>query len=530
MIENLKINADKHPEDLRTFLLTKLKIPGDELMEFSIRSKSIDARKKDTEGVYLIYKIEIALMKPVKIKVDKPMTIKKMEKQKEFFVDPDPASFPSNRPIVIGFGPSGIFAALKLAERGFEPIVLERGKPIEKRLKDVNEFWKNGVLDEESNVQFGEGGAGTFSDGKLTTRTNSKRNDEILRLLVSEGAPEEILYLNKPHIGTDRLRKVIIGLRKRIIALGGEVRFESKVTDLIIEDNKAAGVVVNGVETLYSGDIILATGHSAVDVYEMLMRNKVKVSPKAFAIGLRIEHTSEMINKSQYGKQHSNPLLGAASYQLTYQDQETGRGVYTFCMCPGGVVVASSSDKETIVVNGMSYYKRDGENSNSALIVTVKPEDYGCEPKNALEYLKKYEKKAFFSGGGGYKAPVQLVGDFLQGKMSSQLGGIQPTYTPGTNFAEMDDCLPDYVCASLRRGILYFDKKIDGFARADAVLTGVETRTSAPVRVDRNQNTGQSVNIESIYPAGEGAGYAGGIISAAVDGIRSAEKIIEKYS
>jgi len=390
-------------------------------------------------------------------------------------------------------------------------------------------FWKGGVFNEESNVQFGEGGAGTFSDGKLTTRIKDNRCDFVLQRFVEAGAPEEILYLNKPHIGTDILKTVVKNLRSKIIELGGEVRFCAKVTDVITENNKAVGVVINEEESIFSNVILAALGHSARDTYKMIFERGVRIVPKPFSIGVRIEHPQSMIDEAQYGKHAGHTALGAADYILTYRSETTGRSAYSFCMCPGGTVVAAASEAGMIVTNGMSEFARDKQNANSALVVSVSPEDFGStHPLAGVEYQRTWERKAFEAGGRNYNAPVQLVGDFLSGNASSKLGEINPSYMPGIKLTDMQLCLPDYVTITLKEALREFDRKIKGYARQDALMTGVETRTSAPIRILRKENM-ESENIDNFYPIGEGAGYAGGIISAAVDGIKAAEKIIEQF-
>ena len=386
----------------------------------------------------------------------------------------------------------------------------------------------NCKLNLESNVQFGEGGAGAFSDGKLTTRIKDNRCGYVLEELVKAGAPDEIIYSGKPHVGTDLLKGVVKNIRKEIIRLGGEVRFNSKLEKVNIKDGKLKSIIVNG-EEIPCEALILAIGHSSRDTYEMLFREGVFMQPKAFAVGVRIEHPQKMIDESQYGKYAGHPRLKAADYRLAYQSEKTGRGIYSFCMCPGGVVVAAASEENRLVSNGMSYHARDLENANSALVVTVGPDDFeGSSPLKGMEFQRHYESLAYNLGGGGYKAPIQLVGDFMKDEVSKKLGCVIPSYKPGFEFRDLRECLPNYVVDSLKDGITKFDTRIKGYGMNDAVLTGIETRTSAPVRVSRNENL-ESINTSGLYPCGEGAGFAGGIISAAVDGIKVAEKIISKY-
>jgi len=406
---------------------------------------------------------------------------------------------------------------------------LERGQDVEARTKAVEAFWNTGTLDEQSNVQFGEGGAGTFSDGKLTTLIKNPRCRKVLEELVNNGAPEEILYSYKPHIGTDILKTVVKNLRQKIIELGGEVRFNFQVSELFIENQEVRGVVINGWEKVEADVVVLAVGHSARDTFQMLYEKGVKLSPKAFAIGLRVEHPQALIDKVQYGKLAAHENLGAADYKLVYH-ASTGRGAYTFCMCPGGVVVNASSERNRLVTNGMSFFARDGENANSALLVGVEPGDFmENHPLAGVDFQRRWEELAFQIAGENYYAPAQLVGDFLLDRPSTKLGMIKPTIKPGISLVELKKCLPPYVVETLKEAIPYFAQKIPGFAMADAVLTGVETRSSSPVRIER-QTDYQSINIKGLYPAGEGAGYAGGIVSAAVDGIMAAEAIISKYA
>ncbi len=430
----------------------------------------------------------------------------------------------SDRPVVIGSGPAGLFAAYMLAENGYRPILLERGCDIVTRKKRVEDFWKNGVFSPVSNVQFGEGGAGTFSDGKLTTGIHDPRCRKVLEIFVRHGAPEEILYRAKPHIGTDRLFVTVQNMRKEIEKNGGEVRFEALAEDFLIENGAIRGVVVNG-EELFSGHVILAIGHSARDTIRTLFRLGVPMIPKAFSVGARIEHPQELINQSQYGA--AAEYLGAADYKLSCKTK-TGRGVYTFCMCPGGFVVASASEEGGVVTNGMSYFARDGKNANAALLVDVKPSDFsGDDPLAGICFQEEIEKRAYLCGGKSYAAPVQLVGDFLKNRPTQSLGAVRPTYRPGTVCGDIRKVLPEFVTDAMQEALPILDRKLHGFSMPDAVLTVPETRSSSPVRILRDPESLQSA-VSGLYPCGEGAGYAGGIMSAAVDGIRCAEQIAKR--
>jgi uncharacterized protein len=413
---------------------------------------------------------------------------------------------------------------------------LERGKDVDARTKDIERFWSTGQLDVDSNVQFGEGGAGTFSDGKLTTRINDPRIHKVFDVLVEAGSPEEILYVHKPHVGTDKLRIVVKNIRNKIISLGGEVCFGSKVTKLLIEKQRVVGVEVNWETEIISDVVILAVGNSARDTYETLASQEVEIAAKPFAIGVRVEHPQELIDKNQYGKAAGHPELGAADYQLVYKDKERERTAFSFCMCPGGVVVGATSEAEQVATNGMSYFARDTGVANSALVVSVNPEDFNGDrnPLGGIDFQRKYEKAAFKAGGGDYSAPVQRIDDFLNNRPTSELKQkddlyqLEPSYKPGVKPADLADCLPEFVVKTLQTAMMDFDKRIKGYNLPEGILTGVETRTSAPVRIGRNEDY-ISVSHEGLYPTGEGAGYAGGIVSAAVDGIRVAEAIIKRY-
>ena len=525
-VNNIALKIDEDKNTLIKRVSKKLKISESEIKNIKIIKESLDARKKS--DIKYIYCVEI------EHKNEEKLVNKLKDKDVKFEVPSYNAEIVSgekelkNRPVVVGFGPAGIFAALLLAEKGYKPLVIERGEDVDKRTETVDKFWETGELNTESNVQFGEGGAGAFSDGKLTTRIKDTRCDYVLRELVRAGAPGEITYVAKPHVGTDLLKGVVKNIRERIKELGGEVLFSSKLEDIKTEDDRVKSIIVNGKE-IGCENLIVAIGHSSRDTYEMLHKREVFMQPKAFAIGVRIEHPQELINKSQYGDMYQHPKLKAAEYKLTYQSETLKRAVYSFCMCPGGVVVAAASENERLVSNGMSYHARDLANANSALVVTVGPDDFeGDSPLRGMEVQRHYESLAFKVGGGKYKAPVQLVGDFMQDKVSTKLGSVTPSYTAGYVFKDLRECLPDYVIEALKEGIVDFDKKIKGYGNYDSVLTGIETRTSAPIRMTRDENL-QSISIKGLFPAGEGAGFAGGIISAAVDGLKVAEKIIQEY-
>jgi len=523
-IPEIRLSLEQNESLLKKEIARKLHIPEESVYSYKIFRKSIDARKKnDIQFVYAI-DVEVNYEDNLLKRYAKKGIVKSPELKYEF-EKVAPQKF--TRPIIVGLGPAGLFAGLSLAQMGFRPIILERGKSVDERAIDVDLFWNTGKLNTESNVQFGEGGAGTFSDGKLTTLIKDPRSRKVLEGFVAAGAPEEILYINKPHIGTDILRGVVKNIRDTIISLGGEVRFNSKVTDVLIEDNKITGVKINDEEILNSDKVILALGHSARDTFHMLYDNGLDIKQKGFSIGVRIEHPQSLINENQYGNFANHEKLGAADYKLSGHF-DSGRSAYTFCMCPGGMVVAAASEENMVVTNGMSEHARDKENANSALLVGVTPEDYGSDhPLAGIEFQRKWERLAYTAGGSNYKAPSQRVGDFLEGISSKEHGETNPTYTPGVNMTDLKQCLPDYVTDTLKEALILFDKKIKGFANPDAIMTGVETRSSSPIRIQRDENL-QS-NIRGIYPIGEGAGYAGGIISAAVDGIRAAEEVANSF-
>lgn len=525
-INNIALDIDEDISILKSKVAKKLRLPEKYIKDFKILKESIDARKKNL--IKINYAVEITCDDEEKVILkanDKDVKIEEQNYEENF---PFGEKKLSHRPVIIGMGPAGMFAGLLLSQKGYNPIIVERGEAVEERSKSIDKFWKEGILKEGSNVQFGEGGAGTFSDGKLTTRIKDTRCDFILEEFIRCGAPEEIKYMGKPHIGTDILKEVVKNIRKEIIRLGGEVYFNHQMQDLIIKDGNLKAIVANDKE-IPCEVVVLSIGHSARDTYELLHNKNIFLEPKPFAIGVRAEHVQSFIDENQYGKYAGHPRLRAADYRLAYTSDKTGRGVYSFCMCPGGYVVAASSEENKIVTNGMSYHKRDGKNANSAIVVSVSPEDFeGSSPLKGMEFQRHYESLAY-KATNSYMAPVQLLGDFMKDEISKGIGKVEPTYKPGYEFSDLRKCLPSYVIESLKDGFINFDKKIKGFGDKDTVLTGIETRTSAPVRITRNEGL-QSISLKGLYPAGEGAGYAGGIISAAVDGLRVAESIMKEWA
>ena len=524
-INGIRISLDEDESLLKTKAAKLLRINEKYIEKLTIFKKSVDARKKD--DIHFSYAVDLVLS------LDEAQVLAKCKSPKASAVKPYHYELPENkrvsefRPVIVGFGPAGMLAGLILAEAGLRPIIFERGKNIDDRQKDVNDFWQNRRLNEESNVQFGEGGAGTFSDGKLTTGIKSPFIRKVLDELYEAGAPEEILYSSKPHIGTDRLAIVVKNIRKKIEKLGGEVRLECKVEKLIIYNNFVQGLTYSHNGELFdieADSVIMAIGHSARDTVEMLYNLGCEIIQKPFSVGARIEHPQKLINKAQYGDFADNEKLGAADYKLACHGLHE-RGAYTFCMCPGGTVVAAASEKGGVIVNGMSSLARDGENANSALLVGIEPKDFPSEhPLAGIYYQREIEHNAFLLGGGDYKAPAQLVGDFLAGKASTNLGDVKPTCPTGVTLTSIEKCLPEKVSATMKSAIVEMDKKLSGFALYDAVLTAPETRSSSSVRILRDEFC-QS-KISGIYPCGEGAGYAGGIVSAAVDGIKCAHAVL----
>jgi len=533
-IEEITIRLDEDENVLASRVTEILEIEEKELLEFTIVKRAIDSRNK--RKILFVYSVDVTIKNPEDFLVKIAETHKdKIKRHRIRLVTPYiyelkkvSANAKAKQPVIVGSGPSGLFVALLLAQAGLKPLIIERGKDVEARIKDVDLFFKEGKLNKESNIQFGEGGAGTFSDGKLYTMVDNPRKKFIFDELIEAGASPEIAIDAQAHIGTDKLRKIVKNIREKIIKLGGEVRFETCLNDIEIVDDKIVCAIFNEQEKIEVDELVIAVGHSARDTYEMLYKQGLTMTAKPFAIGLRIEHQSEMINKSQYGDYYNHTKLSAARYKLVEHVTEN-RSVYTFCMCPGGYVVAAASEEGRLVTNGMSENARDSKNSNSALLVNVLPSDFNSDhPLAGIEFQRKWEEKAFSVGGGNYRAPAQLVGDFMRNKPSTDTRSVAPTYQPGVRLTSLSSCLPDYVLNSIRKALPEMERKIKGFAHPDAILTGVETRSSSPIRIFRDKNL-QS-NIRGVYPAGEGAGYAGGIISAAIDGMLIAEEIIEKHS
>lgn len=531
-VTEIKLPLDHSPEALKAALVKKLAVNAADILDFSIYKRGVDARKAN--AILLVYSVDVHVQGEAKV-------LAKLKKEPHVKPAPDMAyQFLAHakdlqhkkllRPIVVGFGPAGIFAALILAQAGFKPIVLERGKAVRERTKDTWKLWRKSVLNPESNVQFGEGGAGTFSDGKLYSQIKDPKfyGRKVMQEFVDAGAPEEIMYVSHPHIGTFRLVGVVETMREKIIALGGEIRFSCKVSDIELSkstngEQEVQAVILQNGERIATNHLILAVGHSARDTFEMVHERGVFIEAKPFSVGFRIEHPQSLIDAARHGPNAQHPILGAADYKLVHHAQN-GRSVYSFCMCPGGTVVAAASEPHRVVTNGMSQYSRSERNANAGIVVGITPEiDYPGHPLAGIAFQRQLESQAYVLGGSNYQAPGQLVGDFLSNLPSTKFGEVPPSYTPGVNLTNLETALPDFAITAMREAIPMFAKKIKGFDLPDALLTGVETRTSSPIRMKRHDDNLQSINTKGLYPCGEGAGYAGGILSAGVDGIRVAE-------
>ena len=532
-ITELRLPLEHPPDALKTAIAKRLNRPETAVLSFTVVKRSHDARKKT--ALLFIYTVDVDVSNEAVLlgQFSGDEKIKPSPDTRYHFVARASANL-AMRPIVVGFGPAGIFAALVLAQMGFKPIVLERGKAVRERTKDTWGLWRNNVLNPESNVQFGEGGAGTFSDGKLYSQVKDPRHlgRKVLTEFVKAGAPEEILWVAHPHIGTFRLVSMVERMRAEIIELGGEIHFQSRVTGLNIEHGHVRGVKLATGEHIEANQVVLALGHSARDTFEMVHKAGVFMEAKPFAVGFRIEHPQSLIDQARFGPNAGHPLLGAADYKLVYH-ASNGRSVYSFCMCPGGQVVAATSEPHCVVTNGMSQYSRAERNANAGIVVNVSPDDFGegsaNDPLAGIAFQRQLETHAYELGGGTYEAPGQLVGDFLANRPSSRLGSVIPSYQPGVHLTDLATALPEFAIAAIREAIPAFDRQIRGFSLPDAVLTGVETRTSSPLRITRGDDF-QSLNVKGLYPAGEGSGYAGGILSAGIDGIKIAEALALELS
>ena len=527
-LTEIKLPLNHAPEDLTTAITTKLKISAEQMASFVMFKRGYDARNK--RNIQLIYTLDITLTdsdltNDLLVQFESDNHVKATPDTSYKYVGVAPEHL-TERPVVIGFGPCGLLAALTLAQMGFKPIIIERGNEVRQRTKDTFGFWRQRKLNTESNVQFGEGGAGTFSDGKLYSQVKDPNHygRKVMTEFVKAGAPDEILFVSKPHIGTYKLVTMVEKMRAEIIELGGEVRFATRVDDLHITDSKVTGVTLNTGETLKTNHVVLAVGHSARDTFQMIHDKGVYIEAKPFSIGFRIEHKQSTIDQARFGDNAGNEILGAADYKLVHHCKN-GRSVYSFCMCPGGTVVAAASEEGRVVTNGMSQYSRNERNANSAIVVGIDPErDYPNHPLAGIELQRQLETLAFELGGKDYSAPAQTIGDFLKGKPNSELGDVKPSYTPGITLTDLSKALPDFAVDAIREAIPAFNKKIQGFSSDDGLLTGVETRTSSPISIKRNKEF-QSINTKGLFPAGEGAGYAGGILSAGIDGIKVAEAV-----
>ena len=525
-LNQVKLKLDHADNAIEQFVLDKLSLSPENIVDIHIFKRGYDARKRNM--ITLIYTLDITLKN-----IDEDKILNRLEKDHNVRVSPDTnykyvAQAPitlTERPIVIGMGPCGLFSALILAQMGFNPILLERGKSVHERAKDTFRFWRTSELNTESNVQFGEGGAGTFSDGKLYSQVKDPGflGLKVKQEFVAAGAPKEIIYVSKPHIGTFKLVTMVEKMRSKIIELGGEIRFETRVDEVNIENQEVTGVTLAGGEVIESKHVVLAIGHSARDTVKMLNDKGVHLEAQSFSVGFRIEHKQAMIDQCRFGINAGHPILGAADYKLVHHCKN-GRSVYSFCMCPGGVVVAATSEEHAVVTNGMSQYSRSERNANSAIVVGINPSDFNNDPLQGFELQRKLERNAYVMGGSNYDAPAQMVGDFLANRKAAAFGNVEPSYKPNVKMTDLSDSLPDFAIDAIREALPVFDKKIRGFAKADSMLTGVETRTSSPVQIKRGADF-QSVNTKGLYPGGEGAGYAGGILSAGIDGIKIAEAV-----
>ncbi len=542
-LTDIKLALDHSDDAIKLAILQKLSITQDQLINFTVFKRGYDARKKNK--ILLIYTLDIETTLDAKLlaKFEVDVHVRETPDMRYKFVAQAPKNL-LHRPVVIGMGPCGLFVGLVLAQMGFKPIVLERGKEVRERTKDTFGFWRKKILNTESNVQFGEGGAGTFSDGKLYSQVKDPKHysRKVLHEFVAAGAPEEILFVSKPHIGTFKLVTMVEKMRAKIFELGGEVRFGQRVEKIhfsknetestyneesLKQEKQVTGLTLANGEYIETNHIALAVGHSARDTFEMLFEQGVYIKAKPFSVGFRIEHEQSVIDEARFGKNAGNPILGAADYKLVHHCKN-GRSVYSFCMCPGGTVVAAASEAGRLVTNGMSQYSRHERNANSAIVVGIEPEDFGVTPDGSnvlagINFQRKLEEKAFELGGENYDAPVQLVGDFLAGRKTGEHGSVIPSYKPGVNYCDLRESLPDYAIEAIKEALPAFEKKIKGFSMKDATLTAVETRTSSPIQITRDKQSLQSVNVKGLYPAGEGAGYAGGILSAGIDGIKVAE-------
>lgn len=531
-ITNIKLPLDHSSSAIKEEVVRVLQLQESELIGLSVFKRSHDARKGNL--IFLIYSLDIELTAEAEARCLAQFagkgSVKPSPDMQYKFVTEKLTNFPQaeqQRPVIIGFGPCGILAALLLAQMGLKPIVIERGQDVRQRTKDTWGLWRDRQLNEESNVQYGEGGAGTFSDGKLYTQIKDPKfyGRKVLTEFVKAGAPEEILYVSKPHIGTFKLVKMMENIRAEIIALGGEIRFGEKLEHLNIVDQQVEGLTLSSGEVIKTQHVILAIGHSARDTFQTLLEDGVYIEAKPFSIGLRIEHPQSVIDKARFGEHAGNEILGAADYKLVHHCKD-GRSVYSFCMCPGGTVVAAASEPGKLVINGMSEYSRNERNANSAIVVDVNPEtDYPQHPLAGIDLQRQLEEKAYAMGGSNYNAPMQLVGDFLAGKASEKIGSVTPSYKPGVTLSDLSQLLPAFAVRAIREAIPAFERQIKGFSMYDAVLTGVETRTSSPICIKRDKISFNSISTKGLYPAGEGAGYAGGILSAGVDGIKVAEAL-----